>query len=84
VTTRTRIALRVLAAALLIFAWVSFMLAVISSFRSGHQVSTNSGGYQIDHIVEIDHWTVLVGLVGGVLLILSFIRRRRQAWFNEI
>ena len=50
------------------------MFAVVSSFGTGEQVSAGDGGYQIDHIVEINHWTVLFGLVGGVMLILSFCR----------
>ena len=73
-TTRTRITLRIFAIALLIIAGVKLMLGVVSSFQT-----RSDGGYQIDHIVEINHWTVGLGLIGGVMFILSFLGRRAKA-----
>ncbi len=78
-TIRTRIALRVFAAALLIVAGVKFMLTVITSFQTEGWVQRGDGGYQIDHIFEINHWAVVLGLAGGAILIISFLGRRAQA-----
>jgi hypothetical protein len=77
-TTLTGITLRVFAAALLIIAGMKLMLAMVSSFQA-ERASQSDGGYQIDHVIEINHWTVVLGLVGGLMLILSFLGRRAPA-----
>jgi hypothetical protein len=83
-TIRPRIALRVFAAALLIVAFVKFMLTVITSFQTEERVPQGDGGYQIDHIFEIDHWAVVLGLAGGVILVISFLGRRTPVTPDEI
>jgi uncharacterized membrane protein YphA (DoxX/SURF4 family) len=83
-TVRTRIALRVLAGALLIIAGVKFMFTMIASFQTEERVPRGDGGYQIDHIFEINHWAVVLGLAGGVLLVISFLGGRAPARPDEI
>jgi hypothetical protein len=82
-TVRTRIALRVLAGALLIIAVVKFMFTMIASFQTEEHLR-QSEGYQIDHVFEVNHWAVLWGLAGGVILVVSFVGRRTQARPDEI
>ena len=83
-TVRTRIALRVLAGALLIVAGVKFMVTMITSFQTQERVSQGDGGYQIDHIFEINHWAVVLGLGGAALLVISFRGGRAPAKRDEI
>jgi len=83
-TVRTRIALRVLAGAVLIVAGVQFMVTMVASFQTEERVPQGDGGYQSDHIFEINHWAVLLGLAGAALLVISFLGGRASAKRDEI
>jgi len=74
------ITLRILGFALLIFAGLRFVTSDIHSFyNESSMAQADGGGYQIDHIVEINHWTLLVGLLGIVAVVMSVVMRRTKA-----
>ena len=79
-SSRPRIFLRLLGVALLVFAAVRFGIVCVSSFQTEERPLQN-GGVSIDHILKIDRWAMIVGLVGAVILLASFVisKTKREA-----
>jgi hypothetical protein len=73
---RLRIAVRLLGAALLLFAAIRFGIDCFSSFHTEEHAIAN-GGYVIQHRFVIDHWTTLLAVSGIVAFALSFVLSRR-------
>ena len=76
-SSRTRLTLRVTAIILLVLAATRFVFDVVSSLHTEDRAL--QGGFQIDHTVEINHWTVALALAGGLVLALSFVIRASKS-----
>ena len=83
-SARVRTALLIAGAGLVAIAGFRFILGIASSFRTDGPVPQADGGFQIDHIVEVDHWTLLIGLVGAAALVVAVIGASRKTPPNEI
>ena len=75
-SSRLRIALRWLGAALLVVAAVRFGLGGFSSFHVEEHALPN-GGYVIEHRFHINYLTLILGLSGAVAFLSGFISPRR-------
>jgi hypothetical protein len=81
---RIRKALLVAGAGLLVIAGFRFIVGFAGSFHSEAPVPQADGGFQIDHIVEIDHWRILTGVIGAAALVVAVIGSSRKTPRNEI
>jgi hypothetical protein len=82
-SSRLRILLPLLGAALLVFAAVRFGMVGVSSFQTEERQLQN-GGVSIDHVLTFDCRAMILGSVGGVILLASFVISKTRSETDQM
>ena len=82
-SSRPRIALRLLGLALLVFAAVKFGIVCVSSFQTKER-PLQHGGVSIDHVFAIDDLAMILCFVGALIFVASFVISKTKRETDQI